>query len=154
MRLLWEAAEFVRAVRKQMRFGELSRAPLRMLRFELRGDFAECDWLLRPNDEWDESLPRRTAAANASVQALRDAISVREFLFYAVPGVESASLRAFRDSGSGGLELMISGAVIRGPEVYRHMPSLTMRAKLLGFQFWMQDGVLEALRSEECAMSL
>ena len=154
MRVLWRTAEFIRAVRAQMRFGEFSRAPLKMIRFELRGEFVECDWLLRPGDPWDESLPQRAAAVNVSVQALKDAIRLREFLFYALPGVESASLRAFRESGSGELEMLISGAVVRGPELYRHMPSVAMRAKLLGFQFWMQDGVLEALSQNECAMSL
>jgi hypothetical protein len=154
MQLLWEAAEFVRALRKQMRFGELSRAPLRMQRFELRGEFAECDWLARPADPWDAVLPRRLGETNASEQALRDAIAVREFLFYALPTAESAMLRAFRESSTGELEMIIAGTVVRGREVYRHMPSLAMRAKLLGFQFWTEDGVLESLRSQECAMSL
>ncbi len=31
--------------------------------------------------------------------------------------------------------------------------SLVMQAKLLGFQFWMEDGSLETLQSEDCAMS-
>ena len=36
MRQLWEVADFVRKMRRQMRFGELSRAPLKLLRMELR----------------------------------------------------------------------------------------------------------------------
>ena len=39
--------EFLRGLRVQMRFGELTRAPLRMLRFQLVEDFVECDWLAR-----------------------------------------------------------------------------------------------------------
>ncbi len=38
MRQLWEVADFVRTMRRQMRFGEISRAPLRLLRVELRDD--------------------------------------------------------------------------------------------------------------------
>ena len=47
MKDLWEVGEFVRKIRARMRFGELSRAPLRLLRLELRGDTAQCDWLAR-----------------------------------------------------------------------------------------------------------
>jgi hypothetical protein len=53
MRQLWEVADFVRTVRREMRFGELSRAPLRLLRLELREDAMECDWVARPPDVWD-----------------------------------------------------------------------------------------------------
>jgi hypothetical protein len=152
--MLWEAAGFVRGVRKELRFGELSRSSLRLLRFELRGEFADCDWMARPEDPWDADLPRRVAAANAAEQALLDAIAVREFLFYAVPAVDTATLRAFRVSGSGELEMIVAGTVVRGPEVYRRISSLSMRAKLLGFRFCIEDGVLEGLGSEEYALSL
>jgi hypothetical protein len=49
--------------------------------------------------------------------------------------------------------LIITGTVTRGEEVPRNVPSTAMRAKLLGFQFWFQDGFLEAMPSEECAVS-
>jgi hypothetical protein len=153
MRLLWGIADFGRAVHRQMRFGELSRAPLRLLRLEWRGDVAECDWMARPSDEWDRDLPRQVSDANVSEQALRDAIAMRELLFYALPGVDTASLRAFRQSSDGTRDLIITGTVTRGEEVPRNVPSTAMRAKLLGFQFWFQDGFLEAMPSEECAVS-
>lgn len=41
---------FVRSLRVQMRFGDLTRAPLRMLRFQLNENVAECDWLARVPD--------------------------------------------------------------------------------------------------------
>jgi hypothetical protein len=137
-----------------MRFGELSRAPLRLLRLEWRGDVAECDWLARPPDEWDRDLPRHVSDRNGSEQALRDAIAMRELLFDALPGVETALLRVFRQSAGGVHELIVMGSVNRGDELPRNVPSMAMRAKLLGFQFWLQDGTLEALPSEECAMNV
>jgi hypothetical protein len=144
---------FLRALRIQMRFGKLSRAPLRLLRFELRGESAECDWLARSVDEWDADLPRHVGAGNVSEQALRDAIAARELLFHALPGVDTASLRVFRQLAGGAHELIITGTITRGEAVPRYVPSVAMRAKLLGFQFWFEDGILEAMQSEECAMS-
>ena len=99
MLLLWRIADFGRAMHRQMRFGELSRAPLRLLRVEWKGDVAECDWLARPADEWDRDLPRDKSERNFSGQALQDAIAVRELLFDALPGVDAASLRVFREPG-------------------------------------------------------
>jgi hypothetical protein len=154
MRLLWGIADFGRAVHRQMRFGELSRAPLRLLRVEWRGDVAECDWMARPADEWDRDLPRQVSDANVSEQALRDAIAMRELLFHALPGVDTASIRVFRQSSGGTRDLIITGTVTRGEEVPRNVPSTAMRAKLLGFQFWFQEGFLEAMPSEECAVSI
>jgi hypothetical protein len=153
MRLLWGIADFARALHRQLRFGELSRAPIRLLRLEWRGDVAECEWMARPADEWDADLPRRVGRKNESVQALQDAIAVRELLFSALPEVESASLRIYRQSVAGTPELIITGTVTRGPEIPRNVSSTAMRAKLLGFQFWLEDGILEALQPEECAMS-
>jgi hypothetical protein len=136
-----------------MRFGELSRAPLQLLRLEWRGDFAECDWMARPADEWDRDLPRQVSDGNFSEQALRDAMAIRELLFDALPGVDTASLRVFRPSPGGANDLIITGTVARGEQIPRNVSSTAMRAKLLGFQFWFQDGFLETMPSEECAVS-
>ena len=51
MRQLWEVTDFVRAMRRQMRFGELSHAPLRLLRLEWEGEAVECDWIARAADD-------------------------------------------------------------------------------------------------------
>ena len=153
MRLFWRIADLSRAMHREMRFGELSRAPLRLLRVEWRGDAAECDWLARPADEWDRDLPRQVSEANVSEQALRDAIAVRELLFNALAEVDTASLRVFRQSAGGTHDLIITGTVTRGEKVPRNVPSTAMQAKLLGFQFWLEDGFLEAMASEECAVS-
>jgi hypothetical protein len=152
MRLFWEIADFGRAMHRQLRFGELSRARLRLLRLEWRGDVAECEWMARPADKWDVHLPEGVRRRNESQQALQDAIAVRELLFAAMPEVESASLRVFRQSDEAS-DLIIVGTVTRGQEIPRRVLSAAMQAKLLGFQFWLEDGILEALQSEECAMS-
>jgi len=153
VRLLTEIGLFFRAQKIQMRFGELSSSPLRMLRFELRGETAECDWMARPGDHWDAHVPPRVAELNVTNQALKDVIAVRELLFVALPEVEAASLRVYRPSGTGEPDLIIIGRVTREQGSMRHIASLAMRAKLLGLHFWLQDGVLESLQSEKCAIS-
>jgi len=154
MRVLWGISDFGRAMRRELRFGELSRAPLQLLRVEWRGEAAECDWLARCGDEWDMDLPQHVGDANASEQALRDAIAVRDLLFEALPGVDRATLHVFRPSADGaGRDLIIAGSAIRGEKVSPRISSTAMKAKLLGFQFWLQGGVLEALPFEECAMN-
>jgi hypothetical protein len=109
--------------------------------------------MCRPADEWDRDIPRRVSDLNVSTQALRDAIAVRDLLFCALPSVETASLRVFRESPAGEDQLIITGTVAREQQTSRYVASVAMRAKLLGLQFWLEDGVLEVLRSEEYAMS-
>lgn len=150
---LFEIGSFIRGQRIQMRFGDLSRAPLRPLRFELQGDVVECDWVSRAADEWDRDIPRRAGDLNVSAQALRDALAIRDLLFRTLPGVNTAALRAFRESATGEHDLIITGAVTREQQVSRYVASVATRAKLLGLHFWLEDGILEALPAEECAMS-
>jgi hypothetical protein len=150
---LYGIGYFVRTLGIQLRFGQLSRAPLRLLRLELRGDVAECDWMARPADLWDGDLPHSVGDRHASEQALEDAVAVRDLIFRALPGVDSAVLRVYRESAGTGPELIIAGMVAREQSAARSIRSLAMRAKLCGLRFWLEDGILEALRSEECAMS-
>jgi len=153
MQLLWRFADFARDVRRRMRFGDLSRAQLRLLRLQWRSNLVECDWVVRPADPWDTDLPRHVSQENESVQALQDAIAIRELLFSELPEAQSAQLRAFRKSAAGELELIITGAVTRNGQLPGNVASAAMRAKLLGFQFWLEDGILETLESQECQMS-
>jgi len=153
MNPFWEVADFVRGLRREMRFGELSRAPLRLLRLELRGDSVACDWIGRPADVWDAGLQRDQRERNVSEQALRDAIRVRDLVFDSLPRMERAVLRAFRSSGAREPpELIISGVAMReAPPVFR-VSSLVMRAKLHGFHFEIKDGILQALRGNDNAI--
>jgi hypothetical protein len=153
MEQLWEAAEFVRKLQTRMRFGKLSRASIRLLRLELRGDLAECEWMARPPDPWDAGLLPGIGERNASLQALEDSIAVRNLLFSAIPGVSTAVFRVYRQADDEDAELIITGTLNRQEKVADHIPSLAMRAKLCGFRFWLDDGVLGALQGEGCAMS-
>jgi len=153
MRHLWEASDFLRKLRVRMRFGKLSRAPLKLLRFELRGEVAECEWMARPADAWDADLPPSVGKRNASSQALEDSLAVREMLFAAMPGVSSAAFRVYRALEEAEAELIIVGTVERDEQVAGNVRSLAMRAQLFGFRFWMDNGVLGTLQSTECDIS-
>jgi len=153
LRHLCELGDFARRVRMQARFGELSRARLSLLRVEWCREYVECDWLARPADPWDAALPAVVGKRNASMQALHDAIRIRSLLFRVMPEVQTAGLRAYRYSPEQSLELVVSGTVspnVRAPTSVR---SVAMRAKLFGFSFWLDEGVLENLQPEECAVN-
>lgn len=123
-----------------MRQGELSREPLTLLRFEWRGDFVECDWLMRPPDRWDKDLPERVTRAHQTLQAFRDALSLRALILDSFPAVTEAELRMFRSDRNHQLEMVMSGRVSRSNEVFHRVSSLAMRAKLCGFHFVLSNG--------------
>lgn len=145
MKQLWEFGYAARALQARMKFGELSRSPIRFSKLEWRFEEAECHWIARQPDPWDVDLPADIRARHASLQALKDAIVVRGILFAALPQVAQADLRAYRLSGQSS-ELIISGRVTREYAAVPRVASVAMRAKLLGFRFLMEDGVLEPLR--------
>lgn len=148
-RRLCAIGDFVRGIRTRARAGSLSRAPLRFLRFELHNSHAECDWVARPPDEWDASLPSVIGEQHASLQTLKDAIQVRSLLLRLIPSIETALLQIYRRSDGDSLELIVRGQVHRAERAPAAVRSLAMRAKLYGFQFWIDDGVLEPLQPEE-----
>jgi len=112
---------------------------------EWKGDLVECDWMMRPVDPWDKRLPAHIAMENQTLQALRDALNLREIVFKSFPAVINANLRMFRPDRSHSLELVMSGCVSRSNEALHRVPSVAMRAKLCGFQFTMADGALKSL---------
>jgi hypothetical protein len=142
---LLHVADFIRRLRVQMRFGELSRAPLRLLRLQLWPGTVECDWMARSSDAWDEALPRSQRDRCASFQAVQDALAIREMLFGVLPDVQSAELRSFRQSAREPPELIIFGAVTRETVPVEKVASPVMRAKLYGFRFFLDDGVLKRM---------
>jgi len=154
MKELQQIADFVRGLRTQMRFGELSRAPLQLLRLQLEGETAEYDWIARPPDPWDAALPGREPDRNASLQALLDAMALREMLFCVLPGIRSAEFRAFRQSAREPPRVVIAGTVTREAPAVLRVPSPAMRAKLYGFHFCLDDGVLRPQSSEDRTLKL
>ncbi|HEV2275606.1 MAG TPA: hypothetical protein VGR96_15650 [Acidobacteriaceae bacterium] len=142
---LGDASHFLRNFRVSLRFGELTRAPLRLLRFQMFQDLIECDWLSREPDPWDVDLPSSIGQRHASLQALKDAIEVRNLIFYCVPGVDSALLRVYRSSPRRKDELIIAGSAERSDRPARSIRSLAMRAQLLGFRFSLENDILHEL---------
>ena len=138
--------QFLNALQTRMRHGQASHVPLRLLRLELKGDALECEWIARPPDAWDADLPAHVSNRNESWQALDDALAIRQLIFALLPHVRSAILRAYR----GPLRpngLIIEGKVSPGEEPARVL-SLTMRAKLNGFRFCIENGILLPLLAD------
>jgi len=149
MRELYEIADFVRSMRRRLRFGELSRAPLRILRLEVRDERAWCDWLARPPDEFDSSLPPSLRAEASSRQALSDAIAMRSMLLDQLPSIRSACVRAFRAAPPGSHEPIIVGTITREDAYLLRTPSPVMRAKLCGYRFELENGFLKRMEADE-----
>jgi hypothetical protein len=116
-------------------------------------EVVQCDWLARSPDVWDLDLSEQVRDSNASAQALEDALAVRALLLSALPEVQNADLRVFRNCRDGKSELIIVGRVSRDTGPNGEVVSLAMRAKLSGLQFWLEDGVLKALEEEAVAIS-
>jgi len=143
MRQLWEALDFVRNVHRRLPFGELTRAPLKLLRLELRADQAECEWIARPVDH-----PYGAGERNASLQALEDSLAVRKLLFATMPSLSCAVFRVYRQVEPEHAELIITGTVTRYEQAADNVCSLAMRAKLYGLRFWLESDVLGGLEGQ------
>src|SRR5262249_48010500 len=140
---------FMLRLRIQLRFGRLSRAPLDVLRLERTGNHAACDWVARPEDPWDKHRPAGVGERNASLQALEDAITIRQLLFYALRDISTATILVYRRCADGSRELIIVGNVTRSEEFIYRVHSLVMRAKLRGFQFFLNGETLMAFETED-----
>ena len=125
-----------------------SRAPLQLLRLQWRDKHVDCDWIARADDEWDQSLPECAVDHNPSLQALEDAIEMRDLLFYLLKDVSTATLRVYRQLADGPRELIIAGTVVRPERVRWPVGSLAMQAKLSGLQFSLDGGRLVAFQTE------
>lgn len=148
MKQLWEVGYFLRSLFARMKYGELSRAPLRLLRLEVRGESVECDWLARPPDPQHSVFPRQQREQSASNQALRDAIGISGLLFETLQDAREAQFRAFRQSAREPPRLIITGKLRREAPPVLSVSSLVMRAKMHGFHFWLDDGILIPLDEE------
>ena len=147
MKELFQAGKFLSMTRRKLRYGAYSSEPLLLLRFEWKGDTVECDWLMRPPHPWDRDLPQHVSRENQTLQALRDAMALRQAIFESFPAVISANLRMYRADPEHRLELMMTGSVTRSNEVFERVASMVMRAKLCGFHFNLRAGGLECMPS-------
>ena len=147
MNELLDIAEFLARTRRKLRSGEFSRQPFKLLRLEWKESEVYCDWLMRAPDAWDAFVSKSIADQHVSIQALRDALSLREIVFRSFPRIECANLRMFRSTDDGSLELMMTGTVKRSDEILPRVPSIAMRARLCGFRFTLAQGVLKSLHS-------
>jgi hypothetical protein len=145
----YNVSQFLRGMRIKMRHGELTRAPLKLLRFNILGEIVKCDWLARPPDQWDDDLAPGLRERHASLQALKDAINVRALLFETMPDVETADLRVYRETPNYQREMIITGCVQCNDHSSRNIHSLAMRAKILGFRFHLEDDTLAAFQTED-----
>jgi hypothetical protein len=114
-------------------------------------EMVECDWLARFSDVWDAHLVRSIQHRHASLQALRDAIDVRNLIFDLMPHVESVSLRVFREASHYKREMIVTGSSQRNDHTSRDLHTLVMRAKVLGFRFDLEGDQLRALPLREPA---
>ena len=149
MTLLASIADLLHHIRTRMRQGKYSRAPLRLLRFELKQTSAECEWLARANDAWDVDVPARVREQNHTLQALQDALDLREALFSSIREIETARIRVYREMKSSSPELIITGFMSRQDEPPPRLSSLVMRAKLAGLHFTVEDGFLTRFPTNE-----
>jgi hypothetical protein len=149
MKPILDTIEFFHSMRSQMRFGEFSRLPIRVRRFEIADDSAECDWFMRRPDPWDKSLSQRKQQEHLTEQALLDALKIRELIFRGFRHVRCAGLRMYREQEGADPELMMIGDVERETHGLREVASLAMRAKLYGFRFSLTGGVLERIAPAE-----
>jgi hypothetical protein len=145
MRLILDSIEFFHSVRSQMRFGEFSRLPIRLHRFEVADDTAGCEWFMRPPDPWDVHLSPRLQQEHVTQQALLDAMKIRELIFRGFPDVQRAGLRMYRQQEGAAPELLMTGDVEREIHGLRRVASLVMRARLCGFRFSLAGGILEPI---------
>ncbi len=148
MEQLWSVSTFLRKLRSRLRTGELSRAPLKLLRFQIQESKAECDWIARPPDPWDADIAATIREKNQTLQALRDALAIRQLLFRVMPEIKSARFRVYQYSAGVSQELIITGTVTREDEASPRISSLVMRAKLCGLHFSLSEGVLVPFQVE------
>lgn len=149
MKPVLDTIEFFHAMRSQMRFGEFSRLPIEVHRFQVQGSGAECDWFMRRPDPWDAYLPPRLQQEHRTEQALRDALKIRELIFSGFQQIDRAGLRMYRPVQGAEPELMLVGEVERETGGLGRVASLVMRARLYGFRFSLTGGVLERMPATE-----
>jgi hypothetical protein len=141
-----DLSRYLLRLRIHMRSGRLSRMPMQLMRVEILPERAEFDCLARAGDPWDADIAAQLARRHVTLQVLHDAIDLRAILFRSMPGINSARIRIYRESEQGGRELIMFGDTHRNDHTARGVHSLTMRAKILGFRFGLDNEHLKAMK--------
>ena len=147
MQKLWDAADFVRKFRMRLRFGDLSRANLKLLRLELTGGAAECDWIARAADPWDETWRTLWPIETLQFRPWRIRWRCANCCFTRCLVFPRRVCRFTAQTPGADTELIIEGVVSRDEPPDRKIRSLAMRARLCGLHFWLDDGVLLAMQT-------
>jgi hypothetical protein len=147
---LCDVSHFLLRMRVQFRYGTLSRAPLKLLCLQVTPDAVECDYLARAADQWDADLAENVSRRHLCLQTLRDAMDLRELLFRTVPDCGAARLRVYRRAQEGTHELIMLGYVHRNDHSARGVHSLSMRAKVLGFHFHLENDRFHEIPNDTC----
>jgi len=142
MQLIRQAADFLKQVQRGMRRAEVTREPLTFLRFEWRGDTVECDWLMRAIEPADQARSTQYALERQTEQAFRDALRIREQVFESFSAVTQARLRMFRGERRQQLELVLGGTVNRLGWNQSQAGNWAVKAKAMGLEFEVLNGVL------------
>jgi hypothetical protein len=93
------------------------------------------------------------AKENQTLQALQDALTLRDVVFKSFPAVMTAELRMFRADALHRLELAMTGNVSRSNEKFERVASVAMRARLCGFNFTLEQGEIGPISSAPLSCS-
>ncbi len=109
----------------------------------------ECDWLARPQDQWDADLPPGVGLRHAALQTLRDAIDVRSLVFGSFSGLDSAQFCIYRDAPDEKREMRLSPVMYSATTTLSRfqLHSLSMRLP----ECWDLDSTLKTI---SCSNSL
>jgi hypothetical protein len=147
LQLLLELGDLWRKAYLQRRFGRL--LSLQILRVEVSDRSAECECLMRAECTWDRDRPPAERLRNASLQAIEDALALRNLIFFVLPKVKSATVRVYRRAPENQLEPVIIGTVHRNAKAGRRVRSIAMKAKLCGLRFQLSEEGLEVMQTND-----
>lgn len=139
---------FLRRFRLRLNYGGLSRAQIKLLRFELEGVSVKCHWLARQHPAVERGQANEQQRLHYSMQVLKDAIDIRSMLFESLPQIEEGYLEVYRNASISLIqERIVLGYVQRNDHSSRNLHSIERRARNLGFNFQLESGDLQPLRT-------
>ena len=139
---LCDAGLFLRQLRMQLRFGELTRRLFGFFIFKFTDSIAECDWVARQQDPWDAVSIRRHWSTPRFATGIKGCDRHPLVALCHSAGYRLWLVCASIANSSHPREVIIIGDVRRRDSTFRSVHSIAMRAKLIGFRFSMEDGML------------